>query len=78
VQANAGCYFYLATTGSLHILSLFVIHLITRWDQFGVVSTVTRLRAGRSGVRILVWVRDISLPENAQTGSEARLECVLG
>jgi hypothetical protein len=37
--------------------------------HFNLVSTVTRLQAGQSGVRILVGGRYFFLPHNAQTGS---------
>jgi len=37
--------------------------------QFSPVSTLTRLQAGQSGVRILVGGRDFFILNNAQTGS---------
>jgi hypothetical protein len=40
-------------------------------SQSSLVGIVTRLRAGRSGVRIPVEARDFSLLQNVQTGSGA-------
>ena len=54
-----------------NLIRLYYSELRFMWSRGIVVGTETRLRAGRSVVRIPVYTRDFSLLHKVQTGSGA-------
>ena len=62
--------------GDVYLYFTFILHCDFFLKYFlsrsSVVVLVTRLRAGRSGVRILVETRDFSLLQNVHIGSGVR------